>query len=281
VISKPTRFIEQEHIILHQTDKNSKSYIEYGNDIAIVAARTIENFIHEVSQKGAAFTQQYILHKGIKKLGDKGKKAASDELDQLYKRNCFKPVDAYTMTKMEKRKAMESLLFLTEKRDGRIKGRMVCNGKPTRKWVDKDEATAPTASLESIMLTAIIGAKEGLDVMSADIPNAFIQAQMPKKKEGEERVIMKITGVLVDLLNEIDPARNGPYVLYENGVRTLYVEVLRALYGMLIAALLWYREFKTDLETVGFKFNSYDPCVANRKVNGSTQTVKFHVDDLK
>jgi hypothetical protein len=70
-------------------------------------------------------------------------------------------------------------------------------------------------------------------------------------------------------------------VVYENGVRTLYVEVLRALYGMLTAALLWYREFKTDLETVGFKFNSYDPCVANRKVNGSTQTVKFHVDDLK
>jgi hypothetical protein len=59
------------------------------------------------------------------------------------------------------------------------------------------------------------------------------------------------------------------------------VEVLRALYGMLIAALLWYRQFKSDLEKAGFKFNNYDPCVANRKVNGATHTVKFRVDDLK
>jgi hypothetical protein len=50
---------------------------------------------------------------------------------------------------------------------------------------------------------------------------------------------------------------------------------------MLIAALLWYRQFKTNLERVGFRFNHYDPCVANRKVNGAAQTVKFHVDDLK
>ena len=37
-------------------------------------------------------------------------------------------------------------------------------------------------------------------VMSADVPNAFIQTPMPERKDGEERVVMKITGVLVDLL---------------------------------------------------------------------------------
>jgi hypothetical protein len=74
------------------------------------------------------------------------------------------------------------------------------------------------------MLTAIIDAKENRDVMSADI----IQANMPETKNGEERVIMKVTGMLVDLLVEIDPARYGPYVVYEKGVKTLYVQVLRA-----------------------------------------------------
>jgi hypothetical protein len=281
VVTKPTRFIEQDHMILHQTSKNDDRYIEYSDDIAIVAARTIDSMNYEVSQKGAAFAQQYILQKGMKKFGERGKQAASDELDQLHKRNCFNPVDVSTMTSSEKKKAMESLLFLTEKRDGRIKARMVYNGKPTRQWLGKEESAAPTASLESIMLTAIIDAKENRDVMSADIPNAFIQANMPETKNDEERVIMKITGMLVDLLVEIDPARYGPYVVYENGNKTIYVEVLRALYGMLIAALLWYRQFKTDLEKAGFKFNSYDPCIANRRVNGSMQTVKFHVDDLK
>jgi hypothetical protein len=147
--------------------------------------------------------------------------------------------------------------------------------------LDKEEAAAPTASLESIFLTAIIDAKEGRDVMTADIPNAFIQASMPETEDGEERVMMKITGVLVDLSIEIDPGRYGSYIVFENGTKTLYVKVLKALYGMLIAALLWYKKFKSDLETVGFKFNNYDPCVANRRVNGATQTVKFHVDDLQ
>jgi hypothetical protein len=47
-----------------------------------VAARTIENLIYEVSQRGAAFAQQYILQIGLKKFGRKGKEAATAELDQ-------------------------------------------------------------------------------------------------------------------------------------------------------------------------------------------------------
>jgi hypothetical protein len=176
---------------------------------------------------------------------------------------------------------MQSLLFLTEKRDGRVKGRLVYNGKPTREWVSKDDAASPTASLEGILLTSILDVKENRDVMSADIPNAFIQANLPDMQDGDERVVMKITGVLVDLLVEIDVTKYGPYVVFENGVKTIYVGLLRALYGILGAALMWYQQFKKDLVTVGFQFNPYDPCIANRKVNGSTHTIKFHVDDLK
>ena len=49
---------------------------------------------------------------------------------------------------------------------------------------------------------------------------------------------------------------------------------------MLTASLLWYLKFKKDLENIGFKFNDYDPCIANRLVNGYQHTVRFHVDDL-
>ena len=34
------------------------------------------------------------------------------------------------------------------------------------------------------------------------------------------------------------------------------------------------------MEEIGFEFNPYDPCVANRHVNGKQQTIRFHVDDL-
>eukprot|EP00980_Cylindrotheca_fusiformis_P025108 scaffold13089_cov64-Cylindrotheca_fusiformis.AAC.1 len=82
---------------------------------------------------------------------------------------------------------MEALMFLTEKRDGTIKGRMVYNGKPTRDWLSREDAASPTASLESVFLTATIDAHEGRDVMTADVPNAIIQTQMPEQKEGEDR----------------------------------------------------------------------------------------------
>jgi hypothetical protein len=162
-----------------------------------------------VSQKGAAFAQKYILQKGLKKFGEKGKEPSA-ELDQLHKRHCFNSVHVSTLTPSEKKKTMESLLFLTAKRDGRIKGRLVYNGKPTREWLSKEDAASPTASLEGIMLTAIIDAKEKTDVMSADIPNACMQTQMPETTNTEERVTIKITGVLVDLMDEIDPAKYGP-----------------------------------------------------------------------
>eukprot|EP00980_Cylindrotheca_fusiformis_P022076 scaffold8970_cov88-Cylindrotheca_fusiformis.AAC.1 len=138
-------------------------------------------------------------------------------MDQLYKRNCFEPVSVKDMKPSEKRKAMEALMFLTEKRDGTIKGRMVYNGKPTRDWLSREDAASPTASLESVFLTATIDAHEGRDVMTADVPNAFIQTQMPEQKEGEDRVIMKITGVLVDLLVDLNPHTYKNFVVFENG----------------------------------------------------------------
>jgi hypothetical protein len=117
--------------------------------------------------------------------------------------------------------------------------------------------------------------------MTCDIPNAFIQALLPKKDPGEDRVVMKMTGVLVDMLVDINPELYGPAVVLENRKRVLYVEVLKAIYGMLEAALLWYKTFRKDLEDIGFIFNPYDPCVANKNVQGSQQTILFHVDDLK
>ena len=66
------------------------------------------------------------------------------------------------------------------------------------------------------MLTAVIDAHEGRDVMCVDISNAFIQAEMPDISDGEERVTMKITGVLVDMLVQLSPEIYGPYVVFES-----------------------------------------------------------------
>eukprot|EP00980_Cylindrotheca_fusiformis_P010264 scaffold2279_cov88-Cylindrotheca_fusiformis.AAC.1 len=260
---------------------DKENEIVYTTSKASVIAHVMTELRGKVMQQGHCFGQQYIMQKGLKVFGEKGKKAATKEMDQLYKRNCFEPVSVKDMKPSEKRKAMEALMFLTEKRDGTIKGRMVYNGKPaTRDWLSREDAASPTASLESVFLTATIDAHEGRDVMTADVPNAFIQTQMPEQKEGEDRVIMKITGVLVDLLVDLDPHTYKNFVVFENGKKVVYVAVLKAIYGMLQAALLWYQKFRKDLEGIEFVFNDYDPCVANRMRVGKQHTIRFHVDDI-
>ena len=71
--------------------------------------------------------------------------------------------------------------------------------------MSREDAASPTVFMESISFTTVIDAKKNRDIMTTDIPNAFIQAHMPEIKNGEHPVIMKITGVLVDLLVKLAP----------------------------------------------------------------------------
>ena len=73
---------------------------------------------------------------------------------------------------------------------------------------------------------------------------------------------MKVQGMLVDWLVEVKPDY-ARFVVFENGTKTLYLVVLKAIYGMLIASMLWYKKLKGGLEGMVFDFNPYDPCVAN------------------
>ena len=85
----------------------------------------------------------------------------------------------------------------------------------------------------------------------------------------------------MDMLVEIAPEIYKPYVVGQGKNKLLYVIVKKAIYGMLTSALLFYKQWKKDLEGIGFKINPYDPCVANKMVNGKQLTVTWHVDDLK
>jgi hypothetical protein len=44
--------------------------------------------------------------------------------------------------------------------------------------------------------------------------------------------------------------------------------MFNALYGIMVASLLYYKKFVKCLKSKGFKLNPYDPCVANKQVKG-------------
>ena len=50
---------------------------------------------------------------------------------------------------------------------------------------------------------------------------------------------------------------------------------------MLQAVLLFWRLLSDTLTEWCFELNTYDKCVANKKINGKQCTIIWHVDDLK
>jgi hypothetical protein len=197
--------LEYCHNLVWQVKPDKEQIIEYGSSQAMLIARLIQDITMNVNQYGTSFAQQYILQKGLKVFGKQGHEASKRDIDQLHKKTCFAPLKVKDMKPSERMKAQMALMFLTEKRDKSVKGRMVHNRKPTREWLSREDAASPTWALESIMITGVIKVKEQRDVMKCDIPNAFIQVLLPKKDPGEDRVVMKIIGVLVDMLVDINP----------------------------------------------------------------------------
>eukprot|EP00978_Attheya_sp_CCMP212_P012574 scaffold31431_cov54-Attheya_sp.AAC.6 len=199
-------------------------------------------------------------------------------MKQLHDRTVFEPIRLSDMNPVERKRAMESLIFLVEKRDRTIKARSCANGSTQREYIDREDAASPTASIDSIIITSVIDAKQNRDVMTADVPNAFVQTEID---QSGEKVIMKIRGALVDMLVEMCPEMCEEYVVVHGKAKILYVRTLKALYGMLVASLLYYKRFLKDITEIGFIVNPYDPCVANRQIENKQHTITWHVDDIK
>ena len=90
-------------------------------------------------------------------------------------------------------------------------------------------------AIESVMLSAVIDAHEQRDVVTLDIPGAFMQADI------DDVVHVKFEGEIAEMLVKLDPKLYRKYVKNENGKTVLYVELLKALYGTLKAALLFWK----------------------------------------
>jgi hypothetical protein len=159
-----------------------------------------------------AFAQTYSINRGIKKFGSEGAEAVQSEMNQLHGRGCFKPVHINDYEPKMRRNAMESIMFLTEKRDGTIKARNVTDGRTQRDWMSKEETASPTVLLESLLLTAVIDAKEHRDVCVVDIPHAFVQTPNERLSENHPPDLLKVRGKLVEML---DPQMYASYVTKE------------------------------------------------------------------
>ena len=66
---------------------------------------------------GIIMVQQFSLRAGINKFGDKATELVSKELQQIHDMGTYEPVDLDKMTAAQRAEEMNSLLFISEKRD--------------------------------------------------------------------------------------------------------------------------------------------------------------------
>jgi hypothetical protein len=141
--------------------------------------------------------------------------------------------------------------------------------------MSKEDASSPTVATKALTLSCLINTIEKRDMATCDIPGALIQSDM----EGD--VVMKLEGVMADVILKIDPTNYKKHTVLECGKPVVYVKFKKALYGIVQAALLFWQNLSSQLEEWGFVINPYDFCVANKMVDGLQCTILWHVDDLK
>jgi hypothetical protein len=149
---------------------------------------------------------QYNLKARLRKFGDKGKMAAMEEMMQLHIMDMWKAMDPAKLSREEQMQALSLVLFLKEKRTGKIKGRACLNGAPQQANIPKEDAASPTVSTESTFITGVIVASKHRKVRCYNIPSALINTDVDKD------VLMVLKGELAEKMIQIAPQVFRKYV---------------------------------------------------------------------
>ena len=83
------------------------------------------------------------------------------------------------------------------------------------------------------MALLTISAAEGRKIAMWDVVGAYLLAAQ------DDFVLVKFVGETVDTLCKVDEGYKA-FVTIENGQKVIYLQLLKALYGCLRSALLWY-----------------------------------------
>jgi len=170
--------------------ERTRSQSRHGTTLAIY--RPSDHHMALPDLEAVAMTQ-YNMKRGIREFGQDGVDVVWSELQHLHTRKTVKPVEAKELTCEQKKASLQYLMFLKQKKCGRIKGRGYADGRKQRATINKEDANAPTAAIKAVMLSCAIDEMEGRDVATADIPGAFMHTDM------DETVHVRLEGTMAEL----------------------------------------------------------------------------------
>ena len=217
-------------------------------------------FFFQQAIKTLFLTAQMNARKEIKLFKERGVVAMIKGFTQLDQgafpgKPVVEPLVAESLSNDEVKMAMEAVNILKEKRNGIIKGRTCVDGSRQKRYLrSKDSISSLTVSTKGIIGSFVIDAYKEREIAIINIPGAYLHADMEHKEN--RRVILKLQDEFVEYMCQANP-KYLPYVLIIKDRKTLYLKLLRALYGCIESALLWYNLFSSILIKMGFEINPY------------------------
>ena len=130
-------------------------------------------------------------------------------------------------------------------------------------------------SIDTLSITLTIDAHENREVAFYDVVGVYFNADM------DDFTTLKLEGLMVDLMVQVDPEKYFRFARYEYGKKVLHLRFLKALYGCIKSGLLWYNMYTSTLKDEGFVLNPYYSCVANKMIQSKQCTIVWYVDDFK
>lgn len=256
-------------IVTRQTsDKKSMTLMTYHK--SETSKLKVSPFIVPMAMILITMASQLSVKKAITLYPDDAVPSICKELQQLVDKDVFVPIDYDGLHPDDKKIILRTLMFVKLKRDGITwKARLCMDGRLQALYITEDYGS-PTVSTESVMATAAIDAHEQRVVVCVDIEGAYLAVNM------EDNVYGMFDGVVSAILCRMYPE----YTKYLRRGK-LYFRLIKALYGCVQSALLFYKHLRKTLEDFGFIANPYDTCVFTRDFNGKQCTICTHVDDLK
>ena len=252
-----TDFVCQDEALLCEADENLKL------------------FLLQLDPRNEVVYRMYIKE-AIDKWKDKAVSAIREELNQMIDKEVWKVLPRREIPRSAK--IIPCFMFLKEKNnaDGsleRIKARLVAGGHVQDTSVYGD-TSSPTADLTTVFIVFTIAANECRKVVTLDIKGAYLNAKM------KEKVYMKLPRELTDIFLSMPGCERFRAFVSSDG--SLNVELLKALYGCVESALLWFMELRDFFLKIGFIANPADPCLFSRATkDGKGQImIVIYVDDL-
>jgi hypothetical protein len=112
------------NLMTFKAPKSETTYdLQEAKILAMIMVQYKEILVASTTHQGHQFLTTYSLKKEIQRFGKKAVAATKKEMQQMLDQTCFVPIQKSEPSNAEIRRAIESLLFLTEKKDGTIKSR--------------------------------------------------------------------------------------------------------------------------------------------------------------